>query len=198
MEYLDIVDQTGRPIGKTVSREQAHKDGILHRTTHVWIVRKVDGRAEVLLQKRSMEKDSFPGLYDTSSAGHIPAGEEPLPSALRELSEELGITATPEQLVHTGSFRVRYEKEFHGRMFRDNEVVQVYVYTQSVDVDALTIQTSEVDEARWFDLEEVWEEVQTDRHRFCVPMGGLKIVREYVKSIANRDFSDCSNQVLLN
>ena len=38
-----------------------------------------------------MEKESFPGMYDTSSAGHIPAGEEPLPSALRELSEELGM-----------------------------------------------------------------------------------------------------------
>ena len=40
-----------------------------------------------------MEKESFPGLYDTSSAGHIRAGDEPLPSALRELREELHIAA---------------------------------------------------------------------------------------------------------
>ena len=79
MEYLDIVDEQGRPTGGIVSRAEAHEKGILHRTAHVWVVRNVTGRAEVLLQKRSEEKESFPGMYDTSSAGHIPAGEEPLP-----------------------------------------------------------------------------------------------------------------------
>ena len=117
MEYFDVVDEAGLPTGKTVSRENAHTYGILHRTAHVWIVRQRDGRPEVLLQKRSMEKDSFPGLYDTSSAGHIPAGDESVPSALRELSEELGIIALPEQLHYAGTFRIQYEKEFHGRMF---------------------------------------------------------------------------------
>ena len=102
MEYLDIVDETGTPTGKTVSRREAHAEGIPHRTAHVWIVRRVNGRTEILLQKRSGEKDSFPGLYDTSSAGHIPAGEEPVPSALRELSEELGIRAAPSQLHYAG------------------------------------------------------------------------------------------------
>lgn len=33
-----------------------------------------------------MEKDGFPGFYDTSSAGHIPAGEDYLESAVRELA----------------------------------------------------------------------------------------------------------------
>ena len=66
------------PTGEVVERSVAHSKGILHRTAHVWIIRKVEGRWQVLLQKRSMENDSYPGLYDTSSAGHIPAGEEPL------------------------------------------------------------------------------------------------------------------------
>ena len=47
--------------------------------------------ADVLLQKRSENKDSFPGSYDISSAGHIPSGVDFLESALRELEEELGI-----------------------------------------------------------------------------------------------------------
>ena len=82
-EYLDIVDESGHPTGETISRDAAHTDGILHRTAHVWVVRKTDRGYDILLQKRSAEKDSFPGLYDTSSAGHIPAGDEPLESALR-------------------------------------------------------------------------------------------------------------------
>lgn len=65
-------------------------------------------------------------MYDTSSAGHIPAGVEPMPSALRELSEELGITAASADLKYAGTFRIQYEKEFHGRMFRDNELTGNY------------------------------------------------------------------------
>lgn len=181
MEYLDIVDEKGIPTGKTVGRDEAHEKGLLHRTAHVWVIRENEGRTEVLLQKRSEEKESFPGMYDTSSAGHIPAGEEPVPSALRELSEELGIDAVAAQLHYAGTFHIRYEKVFHGRLFRDNEVTRVYVYTEPVDAGALTLQASEVSEVRWFDLNAVWDEIQKgDRHRFCVSTQGLGMLREWL------------------
>ena len=136
-----------------------------------------------------MEKESFPGLYDTSSAGHIPAGEEPLPSALRELSEELGIAAEPEELIHAGTFRIQYEKEFHGQLFRDNEVTQVFVYAKPVEIERLTLQASEVDEVRWFALDEVWDEIQHGSDRFCVSTAGLKVLMEYLKENGCEDQS---------
>ncbi len=182
MEYLDICDESGQPTGEVVAREIAHRDGILHRTAHVWVVRKEGGKPEILLQKRSMEKESFPGKYDTSSAGHIPAGSEPLPSALRELQEELGISASPDQLTFAGHFRIRYEKIFFGKPFRDNEVTWVYVYREPVDIDTLTLQESEVDEVRWFDPEEVRTEIRTSRERFCVPTEGLKVLMRFLKA----------------
>ena len=83
-EIFDIIDTQGNPTGETVTREKAYAEGIPHRTAHIWIIREKYGRTEVLLQKRSMNKDSFPGKFDTSSAGHIQAGDEPLESALRE------------------------------------------------------------------------------------------------------------------
>ena len=181
MENLDIVDESGRPTGKTVERDTAHREGILHRTAHVWIVRKKQNGYGVLLQKRSMEKESFPGLYDTSSAGHIPAGDEPVESALRELSEELGVQASPDELRQIGTFRIQYEKEFHGHLFRDNEFTTVYVLESPVRTEDMRLQESEVSEVRWFDLEEVWEEIQHNRDRFCVPTAGLKVLREYLK-----------------
>ena len=180
MEYLDICDEDGQPTGQIVPRSIAHRDGILHRTAHVWIVRENEGRIQILLQKRSMEKESFPGLYDTSSAGHIPSGSEPLPSALRELNEELGVAAGPGDLAFAGKFRIQYEKEFHGKPFRDNEVTWVYVCSKPVDIETLTLQKSEVDEARWFDLDEVRNEIQTSRARFCVPAQGLNVLRAYL------------------
>ena len=183
MEYFDICDESGSPTGEIIDRETAHRDGILHRTAHVWIVRKKTQGYDILLQKRSMEKDSFPGLYDTSSAGHIPTGSEPLPSAIRELQEELGIAAKPEQLIYAGSFRIQYEEKFHGQIFRDNEVTKVYVYQEPVDIKELILQKSEVDEVRWFDLEEVWTEIKTSRERFCMPTKGLNVLREYLNSL---------------
>ena len=61
MEIFDIVDEKGIPTGETIERTQAHEKGVRHRTAHIWIVREQDGKAQLLLQKRSAEKDSFPG-----------------------------------------------------------------------------------------------------------------------------------------
>ena len=98
-----------------------------------------------------------PGMYDTSFAGHIQAGDDPLESAQRELHEELGIMANEGDLTFAGKFHIYYEMEFHGKPFRDNEVAFVYVYEKPVDIDNLVLQKEEVDEVKWFDIDEVRE-----------------------------------------
>ena len=112
-EMLDIVDENGVPTGRSVPRTVAHAEGLRHRTSHVWIVRRKAGRVQVLLQMRCAAKDSYPGCYDISSAGHIPAGDEFVGSALRELREELGVDARAEDLHECGLRRFRFEAEFH-------------------------------------------------------------------------------------
>ena len=186
MEYLDLCDENGLPTGQIVSRDEAHREGLPHRTAHVWVVREREGRAEILLQKRSMEKESFPGMYDTSSAGHIPAGQEALTSALRELQEELGIEALPEQLVYAGRSHAQYEKIFHGKLFRDNEYTHVYVYREPVEISSLHLQKEEVEAVRWFDLDEVIREIQVSRARICVPSKSLEILKAYLDAHPER------------
>ncbi|MBE6990508.1 MAG: NUDIX domain-containing protein [Ruminococcaceae bacterium] len=181
MELFDLCDDTGTPTGETVERRVAHREGICHRTAHIWVVRPGPGGPEVLLQKRSRDKDSFPGLYDTSAAGHVRAGDEPLPSAARELAEELGITAAPEELDFAGTFHIHYEKVFHGEIFRDNEVAFVYVYRGAVDTASLTLQAEEVERVDWFDLQEVCRLCRPPRDpRFCVPLPGLETLTAYL------------------
>ncbi|MCR4950204.1 MAG: NUDIX domain-containing protein [Solobacterium sp.] len=183
-ERFDICDETGKPAGRTVSRTKAHAQGILHRTAHIWVIDRSRENTRILLQQRSFQKDSYPGLFDTSSAGHIQAGDEPLPSALRELEEELGIHAEETDLSYAGSFRIRYEKEFHGMMFRDNEVTFVYVYEKPVCAEQLTIQKEELECVQWFDLEETAEALAARDLRFCVPAASLKLLKEYLKKNA--------------
>ena len=163
-----------------VERSHAHAEGICHRTAHVWVVRMVDGKYQVLLQKRAEDKESFPGCFDTSSAGHIQAGDEPLESAMRELQEELGIHASPEQLNYAGKFHIHYEMEFHGCPFKDNETSFVFCYQEPVDMEKLTLQKEEVETVEWFDLEEVHEACLTRNPRFCVPVEGLRTLMKYL------------------
>ena len=97
MELIDLRRNDGTLTGEVKERSLVHRDGDLHGTSHVWLVRyrPSKGSADVLLQKRNADKDSFPGYYDISSAGHIPAGEDFLESVVSGLGEEVGIKAFP-------------------------------------------------------------------------------------------------------
>ncbi len=181
MELFDICDEQGTPTGDTVERSEAHAKGICHRTAHIWIAKQENGRYKVLLQKRSMDKDSFPGRYDTSSAGHIQAGDEPMESALRELGEELGINAQNEDLDFAKKHpESSMRRNFTAKCSGDNEVAFVFVYQKTVDIADLTIQKEELDGVSWFDLDETYEACKNHDQKFCVPLGGLETVRRYL------------------
>ena len=86
-EIFDVVDEHDRVIGRAARRD-VHRQGLRHRAVHVLIF---NGRGEVFLQKRSMQKDSFPGAWDSSASGHLDCGEDYDACAVRELREELGL-----------------------------------------------------------------------------------------------------------
>lgn len=176
-ERLDIVDEAGNPTGEIIDRETAHREGIRHRTSHVWVVRKAFGKIQVLLQKRSVDKDSYPGCYDISSAGHIPAGVDYIPSALRELKEELGVEARAEDLILCGQRRFQFADVFHGKTFREDQVSNVYVLWLDQEAEEFHIQTEELSEVHWFDLEECMKKVQGDEIPHCIYIEELEMVK---------------------
>lgn len=176
MEWLDIVDENGEPTGETVERERAHREGIRHRTAHVWLIREKDGRIQVLMQKRSRIKDSHPGCYDMSSGGHIPAGVDYLPSAVRELQEELGVTASEEELLYCGTRNYYWEDCFHGKLFRDRQVSRVYLLRQ--DPEHFVLQESEVEAVRWIDFEECRRAVRENLFPNCISLEELQMLAD--------------------
>lgn len=86
-EFFDVVDADDRVIGRE-SRRTVHARGLRHRSVHILIE---NGDGEIFLQKRSAWKDTFPGRWDSSAAGHVDAGEDHGAAAAREVVEELGV-----------------------------------------------------------------------------------------------------------
>ncbi len=197
MEILDVVDENGMPTGDRIDRETAHREGIRHRTAHVWIMRRkencdpgkkiVEGtnciKYEILLQKRSPDKDSYPGCLDISSAGHIPAGDEVVDSAIREMKEELGITILPEQLHFCGKRKFSFQDVFHGKPFFDRQVSFVYIVWMDIEKDAMNLQKEEIEEVIWMDFEECIKMAEENSMKHCIAMEELRMLDRYIQNM---------------
>ena len=182
LELLDICDGNGEPTGRVTERSVAHSTGIMHRTAHVWVVRKNrSGKWEVLLQKRSAQKATFPLCYDTSSAGHVAAGDSCEAAARRELLEELGIDADPEDLIFVDRFDSGEVKEvFHGKYYHDRDISFVYAYHKEVDADTLQLQTEELDSVCWMDFDTCRFLVEQGDKQFCIHPKEMEILGTYL------------------
>src|SRR3954447_5289866 len=86
-ELVDVVDDDGRVV-RVVTRAEMRAGCLRHRCTFI-VVRNTAG--EVLIHRRSEDKDLWPGRWDLACGGVVTAGEAWEPAARRELAEELGI-----------------------------------------------------------------------------------------------------------
>ncbi|HET7271200.1 MAG TPA: NUDIX domain-containing protein [Rubrobacter sp.] len=140
-ELLDILDETGRPIGEVVPKSEAHRRGLWHRGFHCWICgTDAAGEPYLLIQRRSATKDTWPGRLDITAAGHLTAGEKPL-DGLREVEEELGLKVEPERLIPLGTRRA--EQEIPGGF--DREFHDVFLLVDTTPPERMRLQVEEVD-----------------------------------------------------
>jgi len=138
-ELFDVVDGQDRVTGQ-LSRREVHRRGLRHRAVHLLVVNRA---GQVFLQKRSMQKDLFPGRWDSSAAGHVGAGEDYDGTALRELAEELGCRpAIPPQPL----FKIEAREE----------TGQEFVWVYRVEAEGpFTMQADEIECGDWFTVTEI-------------------------------------------
>jgi isopentenyldiphosphate isomerase len=179
-EMLAVLNEQGDPTGEAVSRTEAHRNGILHGAARIYIYRIKNGIPEVLLQRRSHEKDSFPNCLDVSSAGHMEVGMSFDQTAVKELEEELGLK--PEVADMTPAFRRRFSNitQQNGQTFNDQEVVQTYILRMDdLDLSKLRLQETEVSEVLWMDLDTISSRLGSADPELCLDSGEFMDVAQF-------------------
>ena len=107
-EIFDIVDEKGRVKGKALRSEVHRNPNLIHPVIHLHIV---NNHGKIYLQKRSAEKDLYPGLWDTSVGGHVNSGEDVHSALKREAEEELGVKVINAKPLFRYILRNEYESE---------------------------------------------------------------------------------------
>jgi len=144
-ELLSVVDENDRIID-TCARHIIHATGLRHRAVHILVFNDL---GQLFLQKRSMKKDLNGGLWDTSAAGHVDAGEDYDISAVREVEEELGITESALEPLFKLSATAAIGMEF----------IQVY---RCIHNGPFMLAADEIDEGDWFSVAEISERIMAD------------------------------------
>ncbi len=143
-ELLSVVDENDCIID-TCARHIIHATGLRHRAVHILVF---NGEGQFFLQKRSMKKDLNGGLWDTSAAGHVDAGEDYDISAIREIEEELGIKSELEPLF-----------KLPATAAIGMEFIQVY---RCIHNGPFVLAAEEIDEGDWFSVAEISERIAAD------------------------------------
>lgn len=108
MEYLDVVDDQDRVVGRA-SRKEIYQSLLTHRIVHVLVF---NNAGEMALQLRSKDVPYRPLHWSTSAGGHVAPGESYEQAAKRELMEECGIDVDIELICQDIYFHEKTLKKF--------------------------------------------------------------------------------------
>lgn len=170
MEFVDSYNEVGEKTGKSVSKLEAHEKGIFHKSVHVWIVNK---KGEILIQRRSKNKETFPNMLDVSFAGHIRSGESSIEAVKREAKEELGLEIDLERLEYL--FTYKKEEKIKDSYF-ENEFNDVFLYSKEIEIKDCKFIDNEVSEVKYVDfrrLEMMWKDKNMELIDHKVHFAGL-------------------------
>ena len=145
---LDIVDDKDNIIGQS-SRDEIHKNNLIHRSVHILVF---NSMSDLFLQKRSMAKDENPGLWDTSAAGHVALGEDYHICAIRELEEELGISANIREIMRLPA-----------QLKTNWEHVRLYKCITNMPIN---INYQEISEGRYFTVSKISQFIKSNPSRY--------------------------------
>ena len=171
---LISVDIFDNPLG-IISKEEAHKKGILHRAFSVFVYH--SGR--MLIQKRAKNKYHSGGLLSNTCCSH-PRGQNLIEEASDRLFEETGVRAKNLKEI----FSFTYFTKFSEELFE-------YEYDHVLICDyegAFFPNKDEVEELKWITFNELKKEVLSHPQKFTTWfLIALPKVLEYIQQNEQKD-----------
>lgn len=146
MEMHELVDANGENTGKVLTHIEARNLDNIPKGYYLHIVGVVvlNSKNEVLLQKRSRFKRVKPSVWGICG-GKIDFGETTLDAGVRETFEEIGVKLNKENLKILSKQPIPEEKIY----------CTIYYIKQDVDIDKCVLQKEEVEELKYFKIEEL-------------------------------------------
>ena len=154
-ELVDVLNEKGMYTGKIESREKCSKEGLWHKAVCAFII---NSKGQVLLQKRSANKKTWPNMWDVTAGGNVLAGEFGFQAIIRECKEELGIQLNKSDMIFIGS---SISSNVRGNII-NNYFNEYYIVNKDVDETTLKLQEEEVSEVRWIDKNEIIERIKNN------------------------------------
>jgi NUDIX domain len=153
-ELFDVYRSDGTPTGVVKRRADVHRDGDWHRSFHCWVTCLAPGAIQrgltapgaeaplplLILQRRGLQKDTWPGRLDASVGGHYRAGET-LRDVVREVEEEIGQGVRLEDLLPLGHRVAVSEPD---GVTCDRELQDLFLWRSGLPLDAFRPQPVEV------------------------------------------------------
>ena len=140
MEQWDLYTAAREKTGATIARGQAIPQGFYHLSVSVWIVSRA---GQFLLSQRHPDK-TYPLRWECTGGCAI-AGESSLQAAVREVREELDLCLDPREGQCIRQKRREAQQDFY----------DVWLFRRDVPLERLTLQPSEVVDARWVSFPEL-------------------------------------------
>ncbi|MBI4895733.1 MAG: isopentenyl-diphosphate Delta-isomerase [Candidatus Aenigmarchaeota archaeon] len=148
LEMIILVDKNDKEIGY-MEKIEAHKNGgTLHRAFSIFIF---NSRGEMLLQKRSVKKHHFGGLWTNACCSHPLKGENLDHAIHRKLHQEMGFDCSMKEI-----FSFIYQADWNNGL-SEHEFDHVYV---GIYDGILSTNREEVDEYRYVDISWLKDDVK--------------------------------------
>ncbi len=146
-DLIDVLSESGLRTGEILPRAEIHRLGKYHRAIHLYLF---NSSNELLLQKRSLTVDNFPGVFSISVLGHVNAGEFSADTVRREVEEELGIDASGLKIDFLFSY---FSEATLNETYIDRQFNDIYVTRAEFDPALIRFDPSEVSAVEFVSFE---------------------------------------------